>query len=191
MKNIKKSWLAIWGIVLTTVIISPLYASEPLPDMSVYHLEGEWTNQEGKSLSLQELAGKPVVAAMVYTSCVHTCSMMTTRVLDIQKQLKARQQEGVIYALITFDSKGDTVSALKDYKIQRKLDNDWLLLRADDSNIRRLAGMLGVNYKEVAEGEYSHSNIISLLDKEGVLVSQVNGLNKSTADLTEKLVSLL
>ena len=191
MKNIKKSWLAIWGIVLTTVITSPLYASEPLPDMSVYHLEGEWTNQEGKSLSLQELAGKPVVAAMVYTSCVHTCSMMTTRVLDIQKQLKARQQEGVIYALITFDSKGDTVSALKDYKIQRKLDNDWLLLRADDSNIRRLAGVLGVNYKEVAEGEYSHSNIISLLDKKGVLVSQVNGLNKSTADLTEKLVSLL
>lgn len=191
MKNIKKSWLAIWGIVLTTVITSPLYASEPLPDMSVYHLEGEWTNQEGKSLSLQELTGKPVVAAMVYTSCVHTCSMMTTRVLDIQKQLKARQQEGVIYALITFDSKGDTVSALKNYKIQRKLDNDWLLLRADDSNIRRLAGVLGVNYKEVAEGEYSHSNIISLLDKEGVLVSQVNGLNKSTADLTEKLVSLL
>ncbi len=191
MNKVKKSWLGLWALILNSLIISPLYASEPLPDMSVYHLEGEWTNQEGKSLSLQELAGKPVVAAMVYTSCVHTCSMMTTKVLDIQKQLKARQQEGVIYALITFDSKGDTVSALNDYKMKRKLDNHWQLLRADDSNIRRLAGVLGVNYKEVAEGEFSHSNIISLLDKKGVLVSQVNGLNKSTAALTEKLVSLL
>lgn len=190
--NIKQfTLLGLLALTLGGMTLMPAYANEPLPDMSIYHLDGEWTNQSGKSLSLQDLAGKPVVAAMVYTSCVHTCSMMTSKVLDIQKQLQSSQPEGVTYALITFDSKGDTVEALNDYKMKRKLDDNWVLLRANDSNIRALAGVLGVNYKEVAEGEYSHSNIISLLDEKGVLVSQINGLNKSTDPLTEKLASLL
>lgn len=190
--NIKQfTLLGLLALTLGGMTLMPAYASEPLPDMSIYHLDGEWTNQSGESLYLQDLAGKPVVAAMVYTSCVHTCSMMTSKVLDIQKQLQSSQPEGVTYALITFDSKGDTVEALNDYKMKRKLDDNWVLLRANDSNIRALAGVLGVNYKEVAEGEYSHSNIISLLDEKGVLVSQINGLNKSTDPLTEKLASLL
>ncbi|MEH6347159.1 MAG: SCO family protein [Bermanella sp.] len=191
MNTFKKNLFALLSLILGSVFALPIAASEVLPDMSVYHLEGEWTNHEGKSLSLQELSGKPVVAAMVYTSCIHTCSMMTSKVLEIQKQLPAHQQDKITYALITFDSKGDTVDALSDHKEKRKLDENWVLLRADDSNIRRLAGVLGVNYKEVGPGEFSHSNIISLLDKDGVLVTQINGLNKATTPITNKLESLL
>ena len=40
---------------------------------SLYNLESTWTNEDGTSVALSALSGKPVVAAMGYTSCKDMC----------------------------------------------------------------------------------------------------------------------
>jgi len=180
------------NLVFITLILllNQASAEDSFPEMSIYHLEGKWKTHEGKRISLSELKGKPLVAAMVYTSCQHTCPMVIRKVNDVRKSLPKKQQSKVTYALISFDPKGDTPEALAAYKKKRKLDDNWVLLTADDNAVRELASVLGVNYKPTPDGGFSHSNIVSVIDSKGVVVSQIDNLNREVTELSKKLMSL-
>jgi protein SCO1/2 len=53
----------------------------------------------------------------------------------------------------------------------------WVMATGKTSaDVREIASLLEINYKKEASGEYSHSNVIVLLDKEGVKKSMVNGI---------------
>ena len=54
--------------------------------------------------------------------------------------------------------------------------------------MRELAAALGIVYSRDKDGEFSHSNIISLLDREGVLQTQVPGLVESHSELVQLVV---
>ncbi|NOR19660.1 MAG: SCO family protein [Xanthomonadales bacterium] len=159
--------------------------------MSIFHLQGKWATHEDKIIDLKELAGKPVVAAMVYTSCQHTCPLITSKVISVRNSLPKKDQSKVTYALFSIDSEGDTPEALRRYKEKRNLDENWILLTADKRSVRQLAGVLGVNYKKMPDGGFSHSNIITLIDEKGVIVTQVNGLNADTSELSKRMKSSL
>ena len=64
---------------------------------------------------------------------------------------------------------------------------NWTLLRGGEDDVRELSALLGVNYMKDARGQFSHSNIITVLDSEGVVAFQQTGLNK---DATETIAAL-
>jgi len=168
-----------------------LAAAADWPEMSIYHLDGIWKNHEGKDTKLSDLSGKPVVMAMVYTTCQHTCPMITSKIQQIRKSIPERQQKNVRYALVSFDPEGDTPSVLSAYIKKHKLDEHWILLTSSDLEVRKVAGVLGVNYKKTPDGGFSHSNVIALLDKGGVLITKMERLNQDTSMVTEKLKLLV
>ena len=56
-------------------------------------------------------------------------------------------------------------------------------VRVDD--VREFSNVLAVKYKKISPLDFSHSNIISVFDRDGVLVHQQEGLgvdNKKTVD---------
>src|SRR6185312_11558296 len=73
---------------------------------------------------------------------------------------------------------------LKKYATSMGLDENWTLLHGDENVVRTLSVLLNVQFAKDAEGNFSHSNIISVLDKKGVLVFQKEGLD---ADPTETI----
>lgn len=186
-----RTFLVILFSIIEFTIFIPFAVAEDWPEMSIFHLDSEWTNQEGENVLLESLSDKPMVIAMVYTSCQHSCPMITSKIADIRKSIPEKLQSNARYVLISFDPERDTPDSLKAYKARRKLDNNWLLLTSNKRNIRQLAGVLGVNYKLMKDGEFSHSNIISLVDNKGVVLSQVNGLYKDSGELSKNLQSLL
>lgn len=165
-------------------------ASLPPSKDSLFNIRSKWQNQDGKEIELRALQGRPVVIAMAYTSCPSSCPMIIEEMREIASRLK--NKDAARFVLASFDAKRDTPERLKKFAGQRKLElSHWILLHGSPNSVQDLAAALGVRYKEDARGEFDHSNIISLLDAEGVIRFQESGVGQATQKLEEKLSSLV
>ncbi len=147
----------------------PAAPARSLPDASLYQLHAAWTTHEGRAIDLSRLRGETVVLAMVYTSCTMTCPLITSEMLAVQRALPPDLRANVRFVLASFDPARDSVAALRAHAVKMALDNRWLMLRASADNVRQLAVLLGVRYRQLPGGDFDHSNIISVLDADGVL----------------------
>ncbi len=165
-----------------------LKGEEHISSESVYNLTAQWTNQGGKSFNLSSLKGHPVVVAMIYTSCQSACSVIVSKMKDIDEKLMPMSRTDTRFLLISFDPERDTVEKLKSYSEIRKLDlSRWTLLHGDAASIRATGKILGVKYKKDAKGDFDHSNIITVLDREGVIKFQQIGLSSEIAETIKKV----
>jgi protein SCO1 len=56
---------------------------------------------------------------------------------------------------------------------KRRLDlRRWTLARAEPLAVRKIAAVLGVRYRELANGEFNHSSQLILLDPEGRILAR-------------------
>ena len=140
-----------------------------LPDASLYKLHASWTSHEGRAIDLSTLRGETVVLAMVYTTCTMTCPLITSEMLAVQHALPPDLRAKVRFVLASFDPARDSVPALRAHAVKMALDSRWLVLRAPAADVRQLAVLLGVRYRQLPGGDFDHSNIISVLDAGGVL----------------------
>ncbi len=161
------------------------------PEMSLFHLDEAWKNEESVEFRFDQLAGKPALLIMAYTSCQHTCPIIISKVLKIWDDISENQKNQIHLVLVSFDSERDTPENLKKYKKKRGLSDQWILLNGDAKKVRKLAVTLGVSYKPDGQGDFSHSNVISLIDKKGIVVNQIMDLGKPTEPLTKKLKEIL
>src|SRR5690606_11725701 len=58
-------------------------------EYSVHDLEAEWQDQQGLTLTLADLAGRPRIVAMVYTSCAHACPRILADMERIEGELRS------------------------------------------------------------------------------------------------------
>jgi protein SCO1/2 len=143
---------------------------------SLYQLEATFTDDTGRIFNLGELRGRPVALDLFFTSCGYACPLTVTDMLAIQERLPAAQRAQTVFVLVSFDIARDTIEVLAKYRAQRALDGQWILLRGTDDSVRELAALLGVKYKQEADGSFAHSNIVTILNTEGEIVHQRLGL---------------
>lgn len=156
-----------------------LEPNRPLTDRSVYQLENKWTSDVGRTIQLRILRGKPQVLVMFYSNCQWACPLMVHELKQIEAALSEKLRNEVGFVLITIDSKRDTVEALNDFRKAHELSTKrWTLLRSEPDDVRELAAVLGVNYRENALGQIAHSNVITILNRDGEIAGQIEGLNQ-------------
>lgn len=159
---------------------------------SVYQLASDWTTDTGKPIKLAQLRGKPQIAAMIFTTCRGACPLLVQQMREISQSLPDSIRTNVGYLLVTFDPERDTPAVLHAYRAARQLpENQWMLVRGRPEDVQELALVLGVKYRKDANGQFSHSNIITLLNAEGEIVFQQTRLNGSSGELAQKLSALL
>jgi protein SCO1/2 len=159
---------------------------------SLYNLEQTWTSQESARMPLRALAGKPVVAAMGYTTCKNICPATVADMMWIEKHLTPAETERVRFAFFSLDPIADTPERLKPYAAGHGLDTArWTLLTADDDVVRELAQALNIGYRPDGQGGFDHSAVISLVDAKGEIVFQQRGPAASSEELLGKLKALL
>ena len=159
---------------------------------SLYNLESTWTNQDGASVPLGALVGKPVVAAMGYTSCKDMCPAIVANMMWIEKHLPQDAAKRVTFAFFSIDSAVDTPATLKTYANEHGLDpGRWTLFHSDDDAVRELAAALGVGYRSDGQGGFDHAAVISLIDDKGEIVVQQRGTQASSDELLAALNNLL
>ncbi len=148
---------------------------------SVYELGSTWRDQDGASLTLDSLRGRPRVLAMIYTHCTSTCPLVIAELRRIAAGTDARL--GLV--LVSLDPDRDTPDALASYARGLGLDPArWTLLAGTDGDVRELAASLGVRYRRLSPDELAHSNTLTLLDATGRVVHQQQGLGERDETIT-------
>lgn len=148
---------------------------------SLYQLTDSFQTQDNKTVTLSSFKGKPTVIAMIFTHCTYACPRLTADIKNIESKLKDEKGK-VNFVLVSFDADRDLPDTLKKYANSMDLDANWTLLHGNENTVRMLSVLLNVQFAKDAEGNFSHSNITSVLDKNGVLVFQKEGLDADQAE---------
>lgn len=162
-----------------------------LPGDSVYVLGTHLVDQDGAGISLDVFRGHPVLVAMFYGTCPAACPTLTRDIKGIEGQLTASERADVRVLMISFDPERDTPGALKALAEKHKVDlARWKFATSTESGAREISAVLGVQYRKIDNGEYSHSTKIVLLDRDGAMVAALEGLRQPPDDLLAKLRGL-
>ena len=157
------------SIALLSAMLLPIavFAQHALPRDSVYQLDASMTDQSARSTPLASRRGRVQLVSMFYTSCRYICPLIIDSGLAIEKKLTPAEKQRLGITLISMDPKRDNPAALSRVATRRKLDlKRWALLRPQSADVRSIAGVLGIRYRELADGEFNHTSALVLLDAE-------------------------
>ena len=161
-------------------------------DKSLYQTESKWTTDTGKQIRLADLTGRPQLIVMFFATCQYACPILVHDLSRIETALKPELRGKVGCTLVSFDTRRDTPQALAKFREARKLpERTWTLLRGESDDVLELAALLGVKYKEETNGQFAHSNIITLLNSEGEIVYQLIGLGQDIKPIVRELEKAL
>jgi len=145
----------------------------PLPRDSVYQLPVQLVDQDGKRFNWGSRRGKVQLVSMFYTSCKYICPLIVDSGKAVERQLAPAERERLGILLVSMDPKRDTPAALAAIVDKRKLDTArWTLASPAPADVREVAGVLGVRYRALADGEFNHTSALVLLDANGVVLAR-------------------
>ncbi len=156
---------------------------------SLYDLKTNWRDTENNKTDVSIAKGSYTIIAMVYTGCAHACPLTISKIMEIEKDFSKAKFTELKIVLASFDVKNDRPQKLKKYQAERKLSPDkWKFLSAEtEEDARKLSVTLGISYKDIGDGDFSHSNLITLLDPSGKILASINSLNANTEPLIKGL----
>ena len=180
-------------VLLVLLALGTASAAAPLPGDSVYQLAVPLTSQDGKVQTLAARRGRPQLVTMFYTSCSMVCPMILDTVKMTRNALDAPARERLDVLAVTFDPARDDVATLRKYASARKLDSRWwTLARTEPKDVRRLAALLQLQYRQLPDGEFNHSSELILLDADGRVVARtdvIGRLDPAFVDAVRKLLA--
>ena len=144
----------------------------PLPRDSVYQLPLALTDQHGRRTDWRSRRGKPQVVAMFYSSCRYICPLIIEGGKAVDRSLTPAQRNGLGVLLISMDPARDTPAALAALAKERKVDPRWSLASPAPGDVRSVAGVLDVRYRQMSDGEFNHTSALILLDADGRIVAR-------------------
>jgi len=177
------SLIAGWLFAATALAQPANPATGPLPGDSVYNLDASLVDQDGKTLRFADGRGQPRLVSMFYSSCKFVCPMIIDTLRRTERSLPDADRRRLGVLMVSFDPDRDTPEALKNVAAKHKVDlMRWTLARAEDADVRRLAAVLGIQYKLRDDGDYNHSSVMILLDAEGRIVARTERMGELDAD---------
>jgi len=146
-------------------------------ERSIYALGSRWTNDEGRSVRLIDLAGSVRVLAMMFTSCPSVCPTFVRELVALDRGLPPGLRARTRYTLVSIDPERDTPAVLHRYRETMGLSGErWTLLRGDASDVRELAQVVGVAYAKTEGSDIAHTRLVTVLDASGEVVHQQAGV---------------
>jgi len=148
--------------------------------------------QDRKTVSLYDYRGKPLVVNFIYSSCYHTCPVMTTNLNGIMKIAKEAVGKDSFHVIsLGFDAKVDTPERLRLFATQRGIDfQGWDFVSADAATIDNITRDMGFVFTPSPNG-FDHLAQTTILDANGTIYRQIYGESFATTALVEPLKELV
>ena len=163
-------------------------AAPTTPDDSVYRLQVALTSQAGKPVRLDQHQGQPVLISMFYASCPHVCPMLIATIQRLERGLPEAQRSKLRVLMVSLDPERDTPEKLKALAARHNVDlSRWTFAQAPAADVRRLAAVLNIQYRQLPDGEFNHSTVITLLQPDGRIQAQTSSLMRPDAEFNQAL----
>ncbi len=136
----------------------------------------EFTDVDGRRVTLDELRGKPLVVSFVYTGCSQVCPTTTRFLARAVREARRVLGPGAFrVASIGFDPPMDNPMSMRVFARQQGIDDaDWLFLTPQAGAPERLARDFGFTFA-AQSGGYDHLAQVTVLDAGGRIHAQVYG----------------
>ena len=150
------------------------------------------TSQLGAPVALKDFGGKVVAVAFIFTTCGSTCPLLTAKMVQVQHQLGTDFGAKVAFVSITLDPEHDTPEMLKLYAEAYEADPaGWSFLTGDPAAVRDVVRRYGVYAAKTDDGGIDHTNLVSIVDRLGMLRVQYLGVRFDPDELRRDLLSLV
>jgi len=171
-------FLLVIGFYYTMSQLIPGFGKSRLPPIGRV-LPFAFTNQDGKKVTEQDVAGKVFVAEYFFTTCKSWCPIMHANMRIVYDRFK--NEKNFLILSHTSDPATDSAATLKRYADSMNVDTDkWIFLTGTKDSLYRQARH---SYKIDDpnnnpldnEVDFLHSQFFSLVDKKGNVRSIYEG----------------
>lgn len=141
------------------------------------------TDQNGKTVTNEDLKGKVWVASFVFTRCTAGCPQITTQMKELQDQFRGHPD----FWLVTFtiDPTHDSSEELREYAKAYQADPaHWLFLTGTEKELHQLLqkGFYGNLGQKQEVGYAGHENRMFLVDRRGMVRAIPVGIEPKVQD---------
>lgn len=148
-----------------------------------------YANEQGDSVQMGNLIGKPTIISLVYFNCDGTCTPLLGKLLSVMKDVDLTP--GTDYNLITIsinELEKHTLAANKKNNYLKTFEGDfpeksWHWLTGKALQIRRLTWATGYKFFAMGNNTFMHPAGLLVLDATGKLKSCLHGLDFTAFDL--------
>lgn len=182
--------IALWGLMVATLVVilgaavvnvlrQPPGGGGTLPDLGEAP-PFELTGSAGEAVTRADLAGAPYVVDFVFTRCVTSCPVMTSRMATVGEGLS--EGEDFRRVSISVDPAHDTPEVLREFRAARGLPDTWWFLTGEPGSILTLVRDGFHLAIETATGNpidpIAHSTRFVLVDGEHRIRGYYDGLDQ-------------
>lgn len=168
--------------LLLAATVGGVGAADVLPGDSLYQLRLPLTDQRGTARALDATRGEVTVVTMFYASCPYMCPLIIDTLKLTEARLDEAKRAHLRVLMVSLDAVNDTPDRLMALAGKRKLDAArWTLARTDAAHVRELATALGIRYRDLGNGDFNHSSMLVLLDREGRVLARTETMGKVDA----------
>ena len=171
-------FLLVIGFYYTMSQLIPGFGKSRLPPIGRV-LPFAFTNQDGKKVTEQDVAGKVFVAEYFFTTCKSWCPIMHANMRIVYDRFK--NEKDFLILSHTSDPATDSAATLKRYADSMNVDTDkWIFLTGTKDSLYRQARhsykIDDPNNNPLSnEVDFLHSQFFSLVDKKGNVRSIYEG----------------
>jgi protein SCO1/2 len=159
---------------------------------SLYQLDVKLTDQASRAQKFDLYRGQVTLVTMFYGSCPMACPLLIDSLRAIENALTPRERARLRVLMVSVDPERDTPEALAALAKQRRIDTQrWSLARAEAKDVRMLAAALNVQYRQLPNGEYNHTSVITLLSRDGDVLRQTSVLGRADAEFVKTIQGAL
>ncbi|AGC76724.1 protein SCO1/2 [Nonlabens dokdonensis] len=133
----------------------------------------QFVNQDGDTITNQDLLGKVYVIDFFFTTCPTICTPMSMNMSKINKELENYKDFRTVS--ITIDPDNDTPEVLKEYAKKYNANENWLFLTGDQEATYKLSREGFNAYVAESANEdirFEHSGNFALVDRNGFIRSR-------------------
>ena len=178
--------------LLACFVAAQSQAAAPLPGDSVYWVDAGLTGQDGRTTAFADGRGEPRVVSMFYASCPFMCPLIIDTIRQTEHALPEAARRRFKVLLVSFDAERDTPAALKAMAEKRHLDTPrWTLAHARAPDVRRIAAVLGIRYRALQDGGFSHASVLVLLDPDGRIMARSETMGHADPQFVAAAATLL
>ena len=129
---------------------------------------------------------------MFYSSCKFVCPMLIETIRDIETRLSAEEREHLSVLLVSIDPAHDSVEVLQRTVSERHLDGArWTLARTDAASVRKLAAVLGIQYRALPTASSTTPTAVILVDADGRISARTTRLGDADPAFVKRVKSQL
>jgi protein SCO1 len=143
-------------------------------------------DQNGNTVSLESLKGKPMVVDFIYTSCPGPCLMETAKLANVALRLGNDLGSKVTIVSISVDPEHDGPKQLLAYSRQQGADaKGWYFLTGGPADVDRALAGFKLSRQIEPDGSVGHMVAMMLIGRDGRIVREYNGEAVKAQDIVD------